>query len=102
MHFSIIAVIISLVLGCSTVQALTVDEVIKLKRAGVADSTIELLIKRTGDARAAGVWKKDGWIIHSTATRLPDASWSEPLYGDPPIAVYPQFYGGRRFWPHRR
>ena len=28
---------------------------VKLKQAGVADSTIELLIKRSGDARAAGV-----------------------------------------------
>ena len=76
-------------------HALTVDEIIKLKQSGVSDSTIELLIKRGGDARSAGFWQQDGWIIHSTESRFPD----EPKfdgYGDYPIEVYPQFYGGRR------
>jgi hypothetical protein len=76
-------------------HALTVDEIIKLKQSGVSDSTIGLLIKRGGDARSAGVWKQDGWIIHSTESRFPD----EPKfdrYGDYPIEVYPQVYGGRR------
>ncbi len=102
MRLSMIAIMISYLLGSSTAQALTVDEIIKLKRAGVADSTIELLIMRTGDTRTGGVWKKDGWIIHSTATRFPDASRFEPLYGSLPMAVYPQIYVGRRFWPHQR
>ena len=51
-------------------QALTVDEIIRLKRAGVSDSTIEMLIKGDGDSRSAGTWKtKDGWIVHTTETR---------------------------------
>ena len=102
MRISMIALMISCWLGCSAVYGLTIDEIIELKRAGVADSTIELLIKRSGDVRTGGVWKKDGWIIHSTATKLSDAWESEPLFGAPPITVYPQFYGGRRIWPHRR
>jgi len=80
-------------------QALTVDEIIKLKQAGVSDSTIELLIKRGGDARSAGVWKQDGWIIHSTESRFPDEPRIDTYYGDNPIAVYPQFFGDRG---HRR
>ena len=51
--------------------ALTVDEIIKLKTAGVSDSTIELLIEREG-VRAAGRGStKDGWIIHTTEVRAP-------------------------------
>jgi hypothetical protein len=80
-------------------QALTVDEIIKLKQAGVSDSTIELLIKRGGDARSAGVWKQDGWIIHSTESRFPDEPRIDTDYGDYPIAAYPQFLGGRRHRP---
>ena len=35
-------------------HALTVDEIIKLNKAGVSDTTINLLIERDGSARAAG------------------------------------------------
>jgi hypothetical protein len=79
-------------------HALTVDEVIKLKQAGVGDSTIELLIKRSGDARSAGVWKQDGWTVYSTESRFPDTPRFEKYQSDYPIRVYPQIYGGR---PHR-
>lgn len=76
-------------------QALTVDDIIKLKQAGVADSTIELLIKRSGDARAAGVWKQDGWIIHTTDTREQRDDFNA-RYHAYPILVYPRFFVGRR------
>jgi len=59
-----------LLLLSGVAQALTVDEIIRLKRAGVSDSTIEMLIKGDGDSRSAGTWKtKDGWIVHTTETR---------------------------------
>ena len=77
-------------------HALTVDEIIKLKQSGVSDSTIELLIKRGGDARSAGVWKQDGWIIHSTESRFPDQIRIDGYYDSYPIDVYPQFHGARR------
>ena len=80
-------------------QAQTVDEIIKLKQAGVSDSTIELLIKRGGDARSAGVWKQDGWIVHSTESRFPDEPRIDTFNADYPIAAYPQFFGGRRHRP---
>jgi hypothetical protein len=89
-------------MSAASVQALTVDEVIKLKKAGVSDSTIELLIKRGGDARSAGVWRQDGWIIHSTETRFPDTLQNESFYNGYPVDVYPQFFGARRFWPNKR
>jgi hypothetical protein len=79
-------------------QALTVDEIIKLKQAGVADSTIELLIKRSGDARSAGVWKQDGWIVHSTESRFPDVPRIEDYQSEYPMTVYPEVYDDR----HRR
>ena len=82
-------------IGAVTAHALTVDEIIRLKQAGVSDSTIELLIKRSGDARSAGVWKQDGWIIHTTDTRerLEDFDARYHAY---PIYVYPRFFVGRR------
>ena len=82
-------------------QALTVDEIVKLKQAGVSDATIDLLIKRGGDARSAGVWKQDGWIIHSTESRIFDAPNNEYYQDGYPLAVYPQFSVGRRVGPHK-
>ncbi len=75
--------------------ALTVDEVVKLKQAGVADSTIELLIKRSGDARSAGVWRQDGWIVHSTPIREPQAN-AEASQAAYPIFVQPRVSVGQR------
>jgi hypothetical protein len=82
-------------LGLATVHALTVDEIVKLKQAGVSDSTIEMLIKGDGDSRTAGTWKtKDGWIVHTTETR------ERKVYeygADPyPLVVFPRVSVGRR------
>jgi hypothetical protein len=78
-------------------QALTIDEIIKLKRAGVSDSTIEMLIKGDGDSRSAGTWKtKDGWIVHSTDTREQRVDYYDAGYSGYPIAVYPSYGFGRR------
>jgi hypothetical protein len=75
-------------------HALTVDETIKLKKAGVSDTTIELLIKGDGSARAAGTWRtKDGWIIHTTEVREPrpyvnyNAGSSSPIFVEPNISL---------------
>ena len=78
-------------------QAVTVDEIIKLKRAGVADSTIELLIEKDAvREKRAGIIRRDGWIVHTTDTRE-----TEPVLGENygtayPIEVYPQVGGVRR------
>jgi hypothetical protein len=93
---SLLAVIVAFWLYSGVSYGLTVDEIIKLRAAGVSDSTIELLIKRSGSARSAGIWKQDGWIVHSTPSRFTEPSACESYYTDYPIAVYPQVFGGRR------
>jgi hypothetical protein len=92
----LLALIVAACLCPAVSQALTVDEIIKLKQAGVSDWTIELLIRRGGDARSAGVWKQDGWIIYSTESRFPDEPRIDTFNADYPIDAYPQFFGGRR------
>jgi hypothetical protein len=90
--------VLGLPLLASAAQALTVDEVIRLKRAGVSDSTIELMLKGDGDSRSAGVWKtKDGWIVHTTETGE-RSTYSDERYYDNryPIAVYPNVFLRRR------
>ncbi len=87
-----------LLLLSGVAQALTVDEIIRLKRAGVSDSTIEMLIKGDGDSRSAGTWKtKDGWIVHTTETRERQNYSEDRYYGNEyPIAVYPNVDFHRR------
>ena len=79
-------------------QALTVDEIIRLKQAGVSDSTIELLIRGDGDSRSAGTWKtKDGWRVHTTETRERQSYSDDRYYGNEyPIAVYPNAFLRRK------
>ncbi|HMF48499.1 MAG TPA: hypothetical protein VK603_07645 [Candidatus Saccharimonadales bacterium] len=77
-------------------QALTVDEIVKLKRAGVADSTIELLVEKDAvQQKRSGIVRQNGWIVHTTDTRE-----AQPLSGENyeayPIQVYPQVGGVRR------
>jgi hypothetical protein len=88
-----LAVMVTICSLTAVCHALTIDEIIKLKGAGVSDSTIELLIQRSGDARSAGIWKQDGWIIHSTESRFPDLPIIEAYQDGYPVDVYPQFSG---------
>ena len=88
--------LMSLILA-GTVNALTVDEIIKLRQGGVSDETIQLLIRRDSDYRVSGTWRtKDGWIIHSTEMgsrhQSPELSYSNPY----PIEVYPQVFPRHR------
>jgi hypothetical protein len=92
---SLLAILCVSWLAAESSLALTVDEIVKLKQAGVADSTIELLIKRGGDARSAGVWKQDGWIIHSTESKFPEAPKTQHYQEGFPLTVYPQIFPGR-------
>jgi len=82
-------------IGVVAAQALTVDDIIKLKRAGVADSTIEMLIKHRGDSRSAGLWKQDGWIVHSTPTREPGED-ADAHHSLDTFYIYPRAFFGRR------
>ena len=79
-------------------QALTIDEIIKLKKAGVSDSTIELLIERDGSPRAAGIWRtKDGWLIQTTEVREPRPYANYDSRNSYPIFVEPNVSLGRRW-----
>jgi hypothetical protein len=86
------------VLSFAPANALTVDEIIKLKKAGVSDSTIELMIERDGSPRAAGTWRtKDGWIIHTTEVREPRPYANYNSGSSSPIFVEPNISLGRRW-----
>jgi hypothetical protein len=83
----------------STVNALSVDEIIKLKQGGASDETTQLLIRRDSDYRLSGTWKtKDGWIIHSTEIgrhrKSVDAAAYQNFY---PLEVYPQVFPRHRW-----
>jgi len=97
MRFFTPVLLVSLFLSFATANALTVDEIIKLKQGGVSDETIQLLIRRDSEYRPSGTWKtKDGWIIHSTEMgghhKTVDATYQNPY----PIEVYPQIFPGHR------
>jgi len=97
MRMLVLAMAVMSFIALDTVQALTIDEIIKLKQGGVSDETIQLLIRRDSDYRLSGTWKtKDGWIIHSTemgARYKPVDATYQNLY---PIDVYPQVFPRRR------
>ena len=92
-----LALLVGLWLLPATVGALTVDEIVRLKQAGVAASTIELLIEKDAvQQKRSGIVRQNGWIVHTTDTRE-----TAPLLGETygtayPIQVYPQVGGGRR------
>ena len=69
MRLFILGLLVGLLLTFATANALTVDEIIKLKQAGVGDETVQMLIERDYN-RPSGIWKTgDGWIVHSTEIR---------------------------------
>jgi hypothetical protein len=94
-----LATVVIVLCSASAARALSVDEIVRLKEAGVSDSTIELLIRR--DTPSAGVWREDGWIVYSTESRFPDAPRLVNYQSEYPITVYPQIYErrGRRHKP---
>ncbi len=98
--FTLVSVV-SLFLIFKTANALTVDEIIKLKQGGVSDETIQLLIRRDSDDRSSGTWKtKEGSIVQSTEfghhrkAVEADCQNNYPLY---PLEIYPQVLP-RRPW----
>ena len=95
---SLLATFVTSFLLSSAAHALSVEEIIRLKEAGVSDSTLELLIKRAGDARSAGVWKQDGWVVHSTESKFPDTPRLEDYHFIYNITANTEIYNRR----HRR
>jgi hypothetical protein len=97
MRLFTLVLLVSLFLAFETANALTVDEIIKLKHGGVSDETIQLLIRRDSDYRLSGTWKtKDGWIIHSTEMGGHRKSVDSAYQNSYPIDVYPQVFSRHR------
>jgi hypothetical protein len=97
MRLFTLVLLVSLFLAFETANALTVDEIIKLKQGGVSDETIQLLIRRDSDYRLSGTWKtKDGWIIHSTEMGGHRKSVDSAYQNFYPIDVYPQVFSRHR------
>lgn len=70
--------------------SLTVDEIIALKKAGVSEETIQMLLEREDKSRAlrAGIWRLgDGRTVYTTEGGSPGA----PQYGQEayPLCIYP-------------
>ena len=97
MNFFTLVLFIGLFFTFETANALTVDEIIKLKQGGVSDETIRLLIRRDSDYRLSGTWKtKDGWIVYSTEFGHHRKSVEADYQNYYPLEVYPQVSPGRR------
>ena len=96
MRYFAIAGVLAFCFWAVRASALTVDEIVKLKQAGVSDETIQLLIEGEGDAKSAGVWTtKDGWRVHTTEVR--PARRVEQYPAVPyPLWIAPRVFAGRR------
>jgi len=63
--------LLSILLGVCPAYSLTVEEVLTLKKAGVSDSTVQMLIEQENKnlyrADRLGIYTTPGgWVIHST------------------------------------
>jgi hypothetical protein len=79
-------------------SALTVEEILSLKKAGVSEETIQMLIEREREDRAmalrAGTWKTgDGRVVYSTER---NATTTQPYQEVYPLCNYPQIDAPRR------
>jgi hypothetical protein len=78
--------------------SLTVEEILSLKKAGVSEETIQMLLEREREDRAmalrAGTWKTgDGRVVYSTEG---NATPSQPCQEVYPLCIYPQIDAPRR------
>jgi hypothetical protein len=78
--------------------ALTVGEILSLKKAGVSEETIQMLLEREREERAlalrAGTWKTgDGRVVYSTEG---NATTTQPYQEVYPLCIYPQIDAPRR------
>jgi hypothetical protein len=89
--FSLIGAMIVLMAVAAPAGALTVAEILALKKAGVSEETLQMLIERERDDKAmalrAGTWKlPDGRTVYAT-DGLPNAA-GEPQPYVP--CIYPE------------
>jgi hypothetical protein len=87
-----VALFASLALSAAPGFSLTVEEIIALKKAGVSEETIQMLLEREREDKSmalrAGTWKLgDGRTVYTTEGSSPGA----PQYGPEayPLCIYP-------------
>ncbi|MCS6927395.1 MAG: hypothetical protein NZ578_16005 [Candidatus Binatia bacterium] len=81
-------------LYCTPAQALTVEQVLALKKAGVSDETIQRLLEHAREdkliAEQLGTWTtQSGRVIRSTGKRRWPLTPPELHQGQYPIGIYP-------------
>ena len=81
-----------IVLAVSSSYALTVEEILSLKKAGVSEETIQMLLEREREDKAmalrAGTWKlPDGRVVYSTEGNPSSPQQNQEIY---PLCIYPQ------------
>jgi hypothetical protein len=94
MNLKVFSVALLVFLGLSATPgfSLTVEEILALKKAGVSEETIQMLLEREREEKAmalrAGTWKLgDGRTVYSTEGAAPPASQYGPeAY---PLCIYP-------------
>lgn len=98
MKFFTLVLLVSLFFVFETANALTVDEIIKLKQGGLSDETIQLLIRRDNDYRLSATWKtKEGSIVQSTEFDHDRKTVAADCQTSYPLEIYPQVFPGRRW-----
>jgi len=86
--------LLAFLLSISPAYPLTVEEILALKKAGVSDETIQMLLEREHEDRSAAehlgtCTTPDGRVIRSTGKRHWPLSLPESYQGQYPIGVYP-------------
>ncbi len=97
--FCLILLLIGLGLPAAPAYGLTVQEILALKKAGVSEETIQMLLEREREERApalrAGSWKTgDGRVVYSTEGN--PGSPQELRQDGYPVCIYPQVDAARR------
>jgi hypothetical protein len=88
-----------LFLAASPGYALTVEEILSLKKAGVSEETLQMLLEREREeklmAQRAGVWKLgEGRTFYTTEGAPANAAeYRQEVY---PLCIYPQIDAPRR------
>ena len=85
-------------IATSPAYSLTVEEILALKKAGVSEETIQMLLEREREDKAmalrAGTWKlPDGRVVYSTEGGSTSTQPYQEVY---PLCIYPQIDAPRQ------
>lgn len=104
---TILALLVFTFVANAPAYALSVVEVLALKKAGVGDETIQMLIEAERDSRAVadriGHYRtSDGWLVHTTpGSQSADISPSNS-YGTSPLCISPTIFPkAKGHWPKK-